>query len=77
MYPTACRSRMSWRREERLQKLALARAKIAARAKDRFEREQAAYDAKLVARRWSLALPADPHRIGGSLWPRLHRAISR
>ena len=38
------------RRETRLQKLAEARAKIEARAKDRFEQEQAAYQAKLAAR---------------------------
>ena len=38
------------RREERLKKLAEARAKIEARAKERFEREQAEYDAKLAAR---------------------------
>ena len=38
------------RREERLAKLAVARAKIEARAKERFEREQAAYQATLAAR---------------------------
>ena len=38
------------RRETRLQKLAEARAKIEARAKERFEQEQAAYQAKLAAR---------------------------
>src|SRR5271168_5061038 len=38
------------RREERLAKLAVARAKIEARAKERFEREQAEYQAKLAAR---------------------------
>jgi transposase len=38
------------RREERLAKLAEARAKIEARAKERFEREQAEYEAKLAAR---------------------------
>jgi transposase len=38
------------RREERLQKLAEARAKIEARARERFEREQAEYQAKLAAR---------------------------
>ena len=38
------------RREHRLQKLAEARAKIEARAKDRFEREQEEYEAKLAAR---------------------------
>jgi transposase len=38
------------RREDRLQKLAEARAKIEARARERFEREQAEYQAKLAAR---------------------------
>src|SRR3954471_17238002 len=38
------------RREERLRKLAEARAKIIARAKERFAREQADYQAKLAAR---------------------------
>jgi hypothetical protein len=38
------------RREERLRKLAEARAKIAARAKERFAREQAEHEAKLAAR---------------------------
>jgi transposase len=38
------------RREERLRKLAEARSKIAARAKERFEREQAEHEAKLAAR---------------------------
>ena len=38
------------RREDRLKQLALARAKIEARAKDRFEREQAEHAAKLAAR---------------------------
>jgi transposase len=38
------------RREERLAKIAEARAKIEARAKERFEREQAEYQARLVAR---------------------------
>jgi transposase len=38
------------RRNVRLEKLAAARATIEARAKDRFEREQAEYQAKLVAR---------------------------
>ncbi len=38
------------RREERLKKLAEARAKIEARAKERYEREQAEYQAKLAAR---------------------------
>jgi transposase len=39
------------RRKTRLAKLAEARAKIAARAKERFEREQAEYQAKLAARK--------------------------
>lgn len=38
------------RREERLQRIAAARAKIEARAKDRFEREQGEHQAKLAAR---------------------------
>ena len=38
------------RRETRLQKLAEARAKIEARAKERFEKEQTAHQAKLAAR---------------------------
>ena len=38
------------RREQRLAKLAEARTKIAARAKERFEREQTEYQAKLAAR---------------------------
>lgn len=38
------------RREERLKKLAAARAKIEARASERFAREQAEYDAKMAAR---------------------------
>ena len=38
------------RREERLKKLAAARAKIEARASERFVREQADYDAKMAAR---------------------------
>jgi len=38
------------RREARLEKLAAARAKIEARAKERFEREQADHEAKLAAR---------------------------
>jgi len=37
-------------REARLEKLAAARAKIEARAKERFEREQVEYQAKLAAR---------------------------
>ena len=39
------------RREERLGKLAEARAKIEARAKERHAREQAEYEAKLAARK--------------------------
>jgi hypothetical protein len=39
------------RREKRLAKLAEARAKIEARAKERFEREKAEHEAKLAARR--------------------------
>ena len=39
------------RRKARLAKLADARAKIEARAKERFEREQAEYQAKLAARK--------------------------
>ena len=39
------------RRKTRLAKLAEARAKIEARAKERFEREQAEYEAKLAARK--------------------------
>ena len=38
------------RREDRLQKIAQARAKIEARAQERFAREQAEYEAKLAAR---------------------------
>src|SRR6516225_6517837 len=38
------------RREQRLKKLAAARAKIEARASERFAREQAEYEAKLAAR---------------------------
>jgi hypothetical protein len=38
------------RREERLRQIAAARAKIEARAKERFAREQAEHEAKLVAR---------------------------
>src|SRR3546814_2084900 len=38
------------RREDRLQKLAEARAKLEARAKERFEREQVEHEAKLAAR---------------------------
>jgi hypothetical protein len=50
MCPTACRSLRSWRREKRLAKLAEARAKIEARAKERYEREKAEHEAKLAAR---------------------------
>jgi hypothetical protein len=39
------------RREERLAKLAAARAKIEARAKERYEREKAEHEAKLAARK--------------------------
>lgn len=39
------------RREDRLQKIAEARAKIEARAKERFAREQAEYEAKLAVRK--------------------------
>jgi transposase len=39
------------RREERLAKLAVARAKIEARAKERYEREKAEHEAKLAARK--------------------------
>src|SRR3954451_11665802 len=39
------------RREDRLRRLAEARAKIEGRARERFEREQAAYAAKLAARK--------------------------
>jgi hypothetical protein len=49
----ACRSRIPEelaRREERLAKLAEARAKLEARAKERFEREMAEHRAKLAAR---------------------------
>src|SRR5450432_2868823 len=38
------------RREDRLEKLTTARAKIEARAKERFEREQVEYQAKIAAR---------------------------
>ena len=38
------------RRKDRLQKLAVARAKIEARAKERFEREAAEHAAKIAAR---------------------------
>ena len=49
MWRMACRSRRK-RREERLAKLAEARAKLEARAKERFEREMAEHRAKLAAR---------------------------
>jgi hypothetical protein len=39
------------RREERLQRIAAARAKIEARAKERFERERAEHQAKFAARK--------------------------
>src|SRR5467141_4171736 len=39
------------RREDRLQKIAEARAKIEARAKERYEREKAEHEAKLAARK--------------------------
>ena len=45
------------RREERLAKLAEARAKIEARAQERFDREQAEYRAKLAARDAKAAAP--------------------
>ena len=38
------------RRDERLKKIAEARAKIEARAKERFARQQAEYEAKIAAR---------------------------
>ena len=44
------------RREERLKKLADARAKIEARASVRFAREQAEYEAKIAAREVGAAL---------------------
>ncbi len=48
---TACRSPRSWRDARNgLAKLAEARAKIEARASERFEREAAEYRAKLAAR---------------------------
>ena len=51
MCRTGCRSPRNWRgARTRLAKLAEARAKIEARAKERFEREQAEYQAKLAAR---------------------------
>src|SRR4029453_7719312 len=45
------------RREERLKKLAEARATIEARARERFEREQAEYQARLAARDAKAAAP--------------------
>ena len=42
-------------REGRLKKLAEARAKIEARAKERYEREKAEYEAKLAAREAKIA----------------------
>jgi hypothetical protein len=55
------------RREERLAKLAEARAKLEARAKERFEREMAEHRAKLAAplMRWASSVIASrviPHR---------------
>jgi hypothetical protein len=57
VFHLCCRSRRSRtpastlaRREKRLEKLAQARAKIEARAKERFEREAAEHKAKLAAR---------------------------
>src|SRR5262249_35864609 len=44
------------RREERLKKLAEARAKIEARASERFAREQAEYEAEIAAREVGAAL---------------------
>src|ERR671911_785872 len=52
------------RREERLAKLAEARATIEARARERFEREQAEHEAKLAARR-----PRRPARSPGASRP--------
>jgi hypothetical protein len=47
----ACRFPTNWgRREERLCKIAEARAKIEARAKERHAREQAEHEAKFAAR---------------------------
>jgi transposase len=48
------------RREERLRKLAEAKAKIAARAKERDERELAEHQAKLAAREAKPITPASP-----------------
>ena len=51
MCPTGCRSRRNWRgARSGWPRLAEARAKIEARAKERFEREQAEHQAKLAER---------------------------
>src|SRR5208282_1956302 len=50
------------RREERLKKLAEARAKIAARANERFVREQAEYEAKVAAREAKAKASGKPPR---------------
>ena len=51
MSPTACRYRRNWSGAKyRLEKLATARATIEARAKERFEREQAEHQAKIETR---------------------------
>ena len=51
MSPTACQFQKSWPcARKRLAKLAEARAKIEARAKERYERERAEHEAKLAAR---------------------------
>src|SRR6266851_2424283 len=55
------------RREERLRKLAEARAKIAARAKERFAREQAEYEAKLAAGGFEQCYNAQAAVAAGSL----------
>ena len=60
------------RREERLTKLAEARAKLEARAKERFEREMAEHRAKLAARDEKTA-----DRTGNwQAWERLGQAAS-
>ena len=59
------------RREERLAKLAEARAKIEARAKERFEREQAEHEAKLAAREAKTA--ADRQEAGRQAAPAADR----
>ena len=48
------------RREERLAAIAAAKAKIEARAKERFEREQAEYEAKMATRRTKEATGKKP-----------------